>query len=183
MSQNEMDEFGDIDTNVATDVENIEEDDTTSDDEQITWEEIHKLRRDSESLKKANKKIAMLEKGQKKTVVGNESLDDARVRDIPTESKFYDKNPEAEQYKDKIETLVKSNKLSREDALFLASKEDREIDSNREVYAKSNLGWKASGWEGWDGVITNDKFDSLSVTAQNEYIEKMKAKHGRVKFK
>jgi len=140
MSQNEMDEFGDIDTNVATDVENIEEDDTTSDDEQITWEEIHKLRRDSESLKKANKKIAMLEKGQKKTVVGNESLDDARVRDILAESKFYDKNPEAEQYKDKIETLVKSNKLSREDALFLASKEDREIDSNREVYAKSNLG-------------------------------------------
>ena len=56
-----------LDTNgteedVATSTEATEEDNTTSDDEQITWEEIHRLRKDSESLKKANKKIAMLEK-------------------------------------------------------------------------------------------------------------------------
>lgn len=142
MSQNELDDVEDIETDVATDVDNIEEDETTSDDDQITWEEIHKLRRDSESLKKANKKIAMLEKGQKKNVIGNESLDDTRVRNILAESRFYDKNPDAEQYKDKIETLVKSNKLSREDALFLASKDDREVDENREVYAKTTVAGK-----------------------------------------
>lgn len=34
-----------------------------------------------------------------------------------------------------------------------------------------------------DGVISIDKFDSLPINKQNEYIEKMKAKHGSVKFK
>jgi len=105
------------------------------DPETATTEDLKSLAKrviKAESRVIADKKVEK----SKETV----SLDDARVRDILAESKFYDKNPEAEQYKDKIETLVKSNKLSREDALFLASKEDREIDSNREVYAKSNLG-------------------------------------------
>ena len=66
MSQNEQDEVGDVETEVATEVEDVEEDNTTSDDE-ITWEEIHQLRKDSESLKKANIKIQILEKGQKKS--------------------------------------------------------------------------------------------------------------------
>ena len=69
MSQNELDEIGDIETDVATDVENIEEENTTSDDDTLTWEELAQLRKDSESLKKANKKIAMLEKDKKTTVV------------------------------------------------------------------------------------------------------------------
>ena len=69
MSQNETVE--ELDTtvteeDVATSTDDNEEDNTTSDDE-ITWEEIHQLRKDSESLKKANKKIAMLEKGVKKS--------------------------------------------------------------------------------------------------------------------
>ena len=66
MSQNEQDEVGDVETEVATEVEDIEEDDTTSDDE-ITYEQAMKWKKDSESLQKANKKIAAMEKGVKKT--------------------------------------------------------------------------------------------------------------------
>ena len=66
MSQNEQDEVGDVETEVATEVEDIEEEDTTSDDE-ITYEQAMKWKKDSESLQKANKKIAAMEKGVKKT--------------------------------------------------------------------------------------------------------------------
>ena len=66
MSQNEQDEVGDVETEVATEVEDIEEDDTTSDDE-ITYEQAMKWKKDSESLQKANKKIAAMEKGVKKS--------------------------------------------------------------------------------------------------------------------
>lgn len=66
MSQNEQDEVGDVETEVATEVEDIEEDNTTSDDE-ITYEQAMKWKKDSESLQKANKKIAAMEKGVKKT--------------------------------------------------------------------------------------------------------------------
>ena len=60
MSQNEV-EDEDIETTEASEVENIDEDITTS-DEKITWEEIHDLRAKAKSLEKANKKIAFLEK-------------------------------------------------------------------------------------------------------------------------
>ena len=66
MSQNEQDEVGDVETEVATEVEDVEEDNTTSDDE-ITYEQAMKWKKDSESLQKANKKIAAMEKGVKKT--------------------------------------------------------------------------------------------------------------------
>lgn len=49
---------GDIETDVATEVENIEEDNTTSDDE-ISYEQALAWKK---SLEKANKKIAILEK-------------------------------------------------------------------------------------------------------------------------
>ena len=64
MSETEMD--GDIETDVATEVEDVEEDNTTSDDE-ITYEQAMKWKKDSESLQKANKKIAAMEKGVKKS--------------------------------------------------------------------------------------------------------------------
>jgi len=66
MSQNEQDEVGDVETEVATEVEDVEEDNTTSDDE-ITYEQAMKWKKDSESLQKANKKIAAMEKGVKKS--------------------------------------------------------------------------------------------------------------------
>ena len=137
------------------------------------------------------KVIQRAEKAEK-LIVANKKAEKATPKselpsDIMTKSdyemdKFLAKNPEAEQYKDKIETLVKNNKLSREDAYILASKDDKEIDSNREVYAKWVIAGK-SGWMEWDGVISIDKFDSLPINKQNDYIEKMKAKHGSVKFK
>ena len=65
MSQNEQDEVGDVETEVATEVEDVEEDNTTSDDE-ISYEQAMKWKKDSESLQKANKKIAAMEKGVKK---------------------------------------------------------------------------------------------------------------------
>jgi hypothetical protein len=69
MSQNETVE--ELDTtvteeDVATSTDDNEEDNTTSDDE-ITYEQAMKWKKDSESLQKANKKIAAMEKGVKKT--------------------------------------------------------------------------------------------------------------------
>lgn len=64
MSENETVE--DLDTTVteeevATSTDDNEEDNTTSDDE-ITYEQAMEWKKAAESLKKANKKIAMLEK-------------------------------------------------------------------------------------------------------------------------
>lgn len=51
---------------VATSTNDNKEDYTTSDDE-ITYEQAMKWKKDSESLQRANKKIAMMEKGVKNT--------------------------------------------------------------------------------------------------------------------
>ena len=96
MSQNELDEDGDIETEVATDVENIEEENTTSDDDTLTWEELAQLRKDSESLKKANKKIAMLEKDKKTTVVTETSnLSEDALDALLEKRDFYKSNTQA----------------------------------------------------------------------------------------
>ncbi len=111
MSQNELDEIGDIETDVATDVENIEEDDTTSDDDTLTWEELAQLRKDSESLKKANKKIAMLEKDKKTTVVTETSnLSEDALDALLEKRDFYKSNTQAKELREEIEAMVSASK-------------------------------------------------------------------------
>lgn len=111
MSQNELDEIGDIETDVATDVENIEEENTTSDDDTLTWEELAQLRKDSESLKKANKKIAMLEKDKKTTVVTETSnLSEDALDALLEKRDFYKNNTQAKELREEIEAMVSASK-------------------------------------------------------------------------
>lgn len=111
MSQNELDEDGDIETDVATDVENIEEENTTSDDDTLTWEELAQLRKDSESLKKANKKIAMLEKDKKTTVVTETSnLSEDALDALLEKRDFYKSNTQAKELREVIEAMVSASK-------------------------------------------------------------------------
>jgi hypothetical protein len=111
MSQNELDEDGDIETDVATDVENIEEENTTSDDDTLTWEELAQLRKDSESLKKANKKIAMLEKDKKTTVVTETSnLSEDALDALLEKRDFYKSNTQAKELREEIEAMVSASK-------------------------------------------------------------------------
>lgn len=114
MSENET--VDDLDTavteeDVATSTEDNEEGNTTSDDV-ITWEEIAQLRKDSESLKKANKKIAMLEKGQKKptetTTPAN--LSEEELDAFLEKRDFYKSNAQAKGMRDEIEAMVTASK-------------------------------------------------------------------------
>lgn len=186
MSENETVE--ELDTTVteedaATSTDDNEEDNTTSDDE-ITWEEIHKLRKDSESLKKANKKIAMLEKGQKKapeTVTWNLSEDELDA--LLEKRDFYKGNSQAKELRDKIEAMVTASGwvVDRAKAFELLSW-DAEIEENRKVYSRSTVeGWNTS--TAWFSPISIEKYDKLSAKDQAEYNAKSTNAKGGVVFK
>ena len=55
------------------------------------------------------------------------------LKSILAEEKFYENNPEARVYENKIEDYKKKG-LSLDDAYLLASKSDREIEENRNIY-------------------------------------------------
>lgn len=179
-----------LDTNgteedVATSTEATEEDNTTSDDEQITWEEIHRLRKDSESLKKANKKIAMLEKGVKKSPETTESMptSEAEYEVWAERREFYKSNAQAKELRDEIEAMVTASKwkVDRIKAFELLSG-DNEVEENRKVYAKSTLVGGKSDTVGFS-PISIDKYDSLSAKQQAEYNAKSTSAKGGVVFK
>ena len=173
MSQNELDEVGDIDTEVATEVEDVEEDNTTSDDE-ITWEEIHQLRKDSESLRKANKKIAMLEKGNKKSpeTVNPANLSEDELDALLEKRDFYKGNSQAKELREEIEAMVVASKwkVDRTKAFELLSG-DAEIEENRKVYSRSTVEGGKSNTVGFS-PITTAQYDKLSDEQRNSYDEK-----------
>lgn len=111
MSQNEMDEE-EIETDVATDVEEIQEDNTTS-DEEITIEQALKWKKDSESLQKANKKIASMEKTKKtdkpETKEALELSEDA-LDALLEKRDFYKSNAQAKELKEEIEAMIIASK-------------------------------------------------------------------------
>lgn len=114
MSQN--DNVEELDTtvteeDVATSTDDNEEDNTTSDDE-ITWEEINRLRKAEESLKKANKKIAMLEKGVKKSPenITPSNLSEDELDALLEKRDFYKGNSQAKELRDEIEAMVTASK-------------------------------------------------------------------------
>lgn len=187
MSQNETVE--ELDTtvteeDVATSTDDNEEDNTTSDDE-ITWEEIHRLRKDSESLKKANKKIAMLEKGVKKAPenVNPSNLSEDELDALLEKRDFYKGNTQAKELRDKIEAMVTASGwvVDRSKAFELLSW-DAEIEENRKVYSRSTLAWENTS-TAWFSPISIDKYDSLSAKQQAEYNAKSTSAKGGVVFK
>lgn len=184
MSQNELDEAGDIETEVATEVEDIEEDNTTSDDE-ITYEQAMKWKKDAESLQKANKKIAMLEKGIKKApeTVNPANLSEDELDALLEKRDFYKGNSQAKELRDEIEAMITASKwkIDRQKAFELLSW-DAEIEENRKVYSRSAIeGNKTSSV--WFTPISIEKYDKLSSAEQSAYNEKSKAKNGWVVFK
>lgn len=181
MSETEME--GDIETDVATEVENIEEDNTTSDDE-ISYEQALAWKK---SLEKANKKIAILEKWKKvektEAPATNANLSEDELDALLEKRDFYKTNSQAKELRDEIEAMVTASKwkIDRQKALEVLSW-DAEIEENRKVYAKSAIeGNKTSSV--WFTPISIDKYDKLSSAEQAAYNEKSKAKNGWVVFK
>ena len=114
MSENEnVEELGTTVTeeDVATSTDDNEEDNTTSDDE-ITYEQAMEWKKAAESLKKANKKIAMLEKGVKKApeAVNPSNLSEDELDALLEKRDFYKGNSQAKEIRDEIESMVTASK-------------------------------------------------------------------------
>lgn len=178
MSQNEMDEE-EIETDVATDVEEIQEDNTTS-DEEITIEQALKWKKDSESLQKANKKIASMEKTKKtdkpETKEALELSEDA-LDALLEKRDFYKSNAQAKELKEEIEAMIIASKwkVDREKAFQMLSW-DLEVEENRKAYANPIVAGTKS-WTTWFSPITTEKYDKLDDAEREAYDAKsLKAK-------
>lgn len=180
MSETEMD--GDIETDVATEVEDVEEDNTTSDDE-ISYEQAMKWKKDSESLQKANKKIASMEKTKKAPEAVSSDLSEDALDALLEKRDFYKTNSQAKELRTEIEAMITASngKVDRQKAFDMLSW-DAEIEENRKVYSKSVIeGNKTNSV--WFSPISIDKYDKLSSAEQADYNNKSKAKNGGVVFK
>ena len=178
----ETENDGDIETDVATDVEDVEEDNTTSDDE-ISYEQAMKWKKDSESLQKANKKIASMEKIKKAPEAVSSDLSEDALDALLEKRDFYKTNSQAKELRNEIEAMITASngKVDRQKAFDMLSG-DAEIEENRKVYSKSAIeGNKTSSV--WFTPISITKYDSLSSAEQKSYNEKSKAKNGGVVFK
>lgn len=178
----ETENDGDIETDVATDVEDVEEDNTTSDDE-ISYEQAMKWKKDSESLQKANKKIASMEKTKKAPEAVSSDLSEDALDALLEKRDFYKTNSQAKELRNEIEAMITASngKVDRQKAFDMLSG-DAEIEENRKVYSKSAIeGNKTSSV--WFTPISITKYDSLSSAEQKSYNEKSKAKNGGVVFK
>jgi hypothetical protein len=132
--------MAEIEKEVETLEEEIETENQEIDQEkeEYTWEEVMILKQKAESLEKAEKKIVDLKKANKTikksdtTITSKEELERLlEERDI--KSDFYRANPDAKSYREKIEEYQK-NGLLLDDAYVLASRKDKEIEKNREIY-------------------------------------------------
>lgn len=113
MSENEnVDELDTTVTEeeVATSTEDNEEDNTTSDDE-ISYEQALAWKK---SLEKANKKIAILEKGKKvektETSSNPANLSEEELDAFLEKRDFYKSNAQAKSLRDEIEAMVTASK-------------------------------------------------------------------------
>lgn len=121
MSQNEVEE--EVNEEVATDSEDNQEEDTTS-DEEISYEQALKWKKDSESLQKANKKIAMLEKEKKEPKETKEvNLSEEALEALMEKREFYKDNSLAKELRSEIEAMVSASngKVSRDKAFAVLS--------------------------------------------------------------
>lgn len=158
----------------------IDEVETPEDNtEEITVEQALEWKRKAEQSEKAEKKVIEL-KRELKSKKENEGINPVEeVKKILAEEKFYDKNPEANAYREKIDSYTKKG-LTLDEAYTLATKQDKVVEEQREVYGKP-----VANNSGTDGIsfVNLDTFDKMTELQQNEYTDKMKAKYGVVKFK
>lgn len=181
MLETEMD--GDIETDVATEVEDVEEDNTTSDDE-ISYEQAMKWKKDSESLQKANKKIASMEKIKKAPETAEKMPVSEAEYEIWAERRdFYKSNAQAKELRDEIEAMITASKwkVDRQKAFELLSW-DTEIEENRKVYSKSAVeGNRASST--WFSPISVAQYDNLSDSQRDAYDAKSMKSKGFIDLK
>lgn len=135
----ETENDGDIEMDVATEVEDVEEDNTTSDDE-ISYEQAMKWKKDSESLQKANKKIASMEKTKKAPETVSSDLSEDALDALLEKRDFYKTNSQAKELRNEIEAMITASngKVDRQKAFDMLSG-DAEIEENRKVYSKSTV--------------------------------------------
>ena len=158
------------------------EDEEEEQEDEITWEQAQEWKRKAERAEKAERRLVELKKQlkEKKTYVDKAINSKDEVKRILAEERFYEKNPEAESYRDKIESY--QNKwLSLEDSFLLATKNDKQIDENREVYGKSIVRWNWS--TEWINLVTVDQYDNMTESEVNKYNKICKSKYGAIKFK
>jgi hypothetical protein len=63
----------------------------------------------------------------------------------------------------------------------LASKKDKEIEANRDIYGQSIVQWSTT--QSSISAISIDDFDRMTPTMQAEYTNSMTAKYWKIKFK
>ena len=160
----------------------LEENNQDGDDsEEISYEQALEWKQKAESLEKAEKKIVDLKKANKTIIKKDVPINSKEeVKKIMAEERFYEKNPDAESYREKIEEYQK-NGLLLDDAYVLASRKDKEIEKNREIYWESFVKWEA----GADVIssVSLDTFDKMTPKAQADYSDKMINKYWKIKFK
>lgn len=169
---------------VDTDVEDV---DTTDDTASITWDQAMEWKKKAERLDKAEKALVEKKKAERlaKASENKNKPTDINPRDevkrLMAEERFYEKNPEAESYRQKIENYQEKG-LSLEEAYILASKSDKEVEDNRNIYWKWLIRWVLSPTE-WIKLVTISEYDKMTESEVNKYNDDMKAKYWVVKFK
>lgn len=167
----------------TTQYEEVEEtQEETWEEDTITWEQAMEWKKKAERLDKAEKALVEKKKAEKQTKRETKDIPTSRdeVKRLLAEEKFYDKNPEAEAYRNKIEKY-QTKGLSLDDAYLLATRQDKEIEETRATYGK----WIVK-WNTWSDVIASislDEFDRMTPQLQAEYTNKMTTKYWKVKFK
>lgn len=179
-----QDTDGEIDIDdIDTTMDGMDTDDTGATDtpDEITYEQALEWKAKAERLDKAEKRLVELKKQSKEAKHDAPIGSRDEVKAILAEEKFYDKNPEAEAYRKKIELYQKKG-LSLDESYLLATKSDKEVEANREVYGKWVIKWNAQATEGIK-TVSVDQFDHMTVAEQNSYTNSHKARYGTVKFK
>ena len=151
-------------------------------EDEITWEQAQEWKKKAERAEKAEKRLVELKKQlkEKKTYVDKPINSKDEVKRILQEERFYEKNPEAESYREKIESY--QNKwLSLDEAYLLATKNDAQINDTREVYWKSIVRWNWAT-EGIN-LVSIEQYDRMTEAEVNKYNEVCKSKYGAIKFK
>lgn len=171
-----------IDTETDTEIDEVKAEIIDEEEPDITYEQAYeaiKWVKDKEAqLKKAENTIIKL-KQKAKLIPTPQTSNGEDFKAFYAQEKFYDKNPDSEIYRAKIEWYV-LKWLTRDEWLLLASKDDRIVDSNREVY------WKSIAWNSAIesvNMLSVDTFDNMTASQQDEYTKNMTSKYGKIKFK
>ena len=147
-------------------------------EEEITYEQAIAWKERLEKAEKALVEKKRAEKNKKKEDTPINSKEE--IKRYLAEERFYDKNPEAESYRENIEKYQEKG-LSLEDSYLLATKQDKDVEEKRSIYWKSFIKWATNKDE--LSIVSLDNFDKMPISAQSEYIDKMTAKYWKVKYK